>query len=574
MTGFLGVPGARLVGTLLPAYRTTFPAMPAAPPDLAESTSSLAASTPSSSQTLSRAKALYNQAARSFLHRRHVEAIVAAERAIAALQSEGIQDHSLAERLIILRLTLLATIYHPGSGKTSAGLDLFGRMKASARTTPDEAETIAHLEALLGLPTQAFLTTLWGSVLRFYVEVLPRLPLIQARAPPASFSHSIAAEPDTLAAALQPPAGVVAAAIMGALRIDDESKTSEVDAPIKGKKEARTTDAALGEGLKSARSMCEWVLSAHSTMAGGYDALNALELDHLYQQHARVLQLYTVHILGTRLEQWEFAQEVARCAIEIRHDEQELQDRQALLEQLTAAQLHLATRGERRRIASERARRRYEEEKAKRVASAEQQVLSQAPSRAGEAAKREAKETTDSATSSPPSLRRRDSGSSSASGGSERRTGKSRSGGAGEAMEAQATLPPTPLPSTDYAERREHISSHLDRQRKRANGDGPLPDDSLEKRGRERGHGAMQERALAWIRSLGENPSVLLRHLSALIAALFIIRRVFATARTAHPPAQARLDVQGTRSRLEQTRRQDESLVVTAARKVWATLRM
>jgi hypothetical protein len=547
---------------------------PLHPSPLSASTSSL-----SSSNTISQAKTFYNQAARNFLHRRHVEAILNAEKAFIAFRAEGVQDHSLAERLVILRLTLLATIYQPK--KVEQKVDMFSQLKATGKATSQDLAAITSLEALLSLPTLLFLTRLWVDVLRFYVEALPRLPTVQSRIPP-TLTSSLSAQPDTLLSALQPPAGVVAAAIMGALRINDEGKESL--SSLKGKKEAKTsrpkTEADMGEGLQAAKAMCEWVMSAHSKMAGTYASFNASELDHLYQQHTRVLQLYTLHILGTRLEQWELAHQVARCAVEIREDEQELQDRQSLLDQLSAAQAHISTRGERRRIASEKARQRYEEEKAKRAASAQQQANT-APS--AEDPSLLAPAPVAAALERAPRLRRSDSGVSNASsstsasemeseGGipSKRSSSSSRKRSVGEASKSGA----------DYAEKRDLISHHLDRQHKRASGS-PSDEKSMEWRSRNGRNSAghlMQDRLLAWARLLGGNPSLLMRWLTAIIATLFILKRAFSPVRVQAPPSAAPLHnrriAESTRSRLELSKRQNESIITTAARKVWDTLRM
>lgn len=537
---------------------------------LRSSTSSL-----SSSITASQAKSLYNQAARNFLHRKHVEAILTAEKALLAFQSEHLQDRNLAERLIILRLTLLATIYRPS--KEEQKVELFSQLKAAGKLTTQDDAAISSLEDLLSLPTLLFLTRLWVDVLRFYVEVLPRLPSIQARAPIAS-TTSLSPEPDTLPSALQPPAGVVAAAIMGALRIDGESKekTTEASSTLKGKKEAKSTKpktkADMGEGLQAAKLMSEWVMSAHSKMMGSYTSFNSVEVEYLYQQHSRVLQLYTVHILGTRLEQWELANQVARCAVEILEDEQEVQDRQSLLDQLASAQAHISSRGERRRIASEKARQRYEVEKAKRAASVEQQAKGQVP----ETDKKEKEPSVLSpvpvaASEKLPRLRRSDSGVSTASSSTSasemeneggipfRRSASSKSRSSVENSKAGA----------DYAEKRELISHHLDRQHKR-------DDKSLDWRSRDRSS-LLQGRLLAWLRSIGGNPGLLMRYLSAIVATLFIIRRALQPARSrtqSTTPITRLSSAETTRSRLEQTRRQDESLIMTGVRKVWSTLRM
>lgn len=540
---------------------------------LRSSTSSL-----SSSITASQAKSLYNQAARNFLHRRHVEAILTAEKALLAFQTEALQDRNLAERLIILRLTLLATIYRPS--KVEQKVELFSQLKASGKLSVQDKAAILTLENLLALPTLLFLTRLWVDVLRFYVEVLPRLSSIQARAPLGS-TTSLSPEPDTLPAALQPPAGVVAAAIMGALRIDDEeskdNKVGEGSQSVKGKKEAKSiqpkTEADMGKGLQAAKMMSEWVMSAHSKMMGGYNSLNSIEVDYLYQQHSRVLQLYTLHILGTRLGQWELANQVARCAVEIREDEQELQDRQSLLDQLASAQAHISSRGERRRIASEKARQRYEVEKAKRAASAEQQAK-------GPSIETEKQDKTTSVMSpvsvpiseKPPRLRRSDSGVSNAS-----------SSTSASELESEGGIPSrrstsgknrntveTSKAGADYAEKRELISHHLDRQHKR-------DEKSLDWTSRDRG-ALVQDRLLAWLRSVGGNPGLLVRYLSAIVATLFIVRRALRPAHSRAPtttvPATRLTSAETTRSRLEQTKRQDESLIMTGIRKVWSTLRM
>jgi hypothetical protein len=146
------------------------------------STSSL-----SSSVTLSQAKTYYNQAARNFLHRRHTEAIIAAEKALLSFQSEGLQDHSLAERLLILRLTLLATIYRPNEQIRE---DKFAVSKAGGKplsSSQEDQAVIDSLKSVLSLPPLPFLSRLWVDVLRLYVEVLPRLPSIQARTAPSLF---------------------------------------------------------------------------------------------------------------------------------------------------------------------------------------------------------------------------------------------------------------------------------------------------------------------------------------------------------------------------------------------------
>ncbi|UZJ55928.1 hypothetical protein CBS101457_005248 [Exobasidium rhododendri] len=581
--------------------------IPASTSDLENSTTSLSASLPSLSSSLNQpqAKAFYNQAARNFLHRRHVEAIIYAERALSAFESEGLKDHSLAERLFILRITLLATVFRSSQGR-SEGIPttIFEEVKSGGKMTIEDQRAVDRLELLLSLPPTLFLTRLWVEILRFYVEILPRLPGIPSQVPSPS-SETIVANSNNLAGVLQPPAGVVAAAIMGALRVDDESKTEDASgaSSLKGKKEAKPAkikrEADLGPGLRAARSMCEWVMNAHSKMTGTYQTLEAQEVEHLYQQHHRVLQLYTIHILGTRLEQWEFAHEVTRCAVEIKGDDYGLQERQKLLDQLTSAQIHISTRGERRRLASENAKLRYKEEKSKRAASVEQQTTDHTAVGESKAHKDSsilsptstsdlaAVNTTQSAEQPPPSLHRRTSNMSNSSStsasemDSEGGIPTRRSSTKARESERKHSL------GSDYAERRGHISGHLEKHhQKRSNSSGelsPTSEKAVERRqpkgrslGRESGD-LMQERVLVWIRSLGHNPARIVRYLSAVIAVLFIVRRSLQKTGKATTTLSTRRDLGGagtTRSRLEQTRRQDESIVMTAVRKVWSTLRM
>ncbi|PWN46319.1 hypothetical protein IE81DRAFT_319215 [Ceraceosorus guamensis] len=300
------------------------------------------------------AQALYSRAARAFLQRSHASALLTSQAALDLLNegTESPRDAELTqvlERLLILRLTIFATLYEPRNPSGAPILEALKRQSSQASQ---------QLQHRLGLPVEDFLLELWKEPLKAYH--------------PDLISHwseldSLDPSPSTLRSPLDLPGGLVAAAIMSALRVDGAHTDSEPSANfnrVVSRKEMASTNAASLSGLKAARSICEWVLAAHSAPLLGHEqsAMSVKALQARQEQYDRVLELYTLHVLGARAGEWDYAEQLISLS-----GGGDSQSKEALLHRLYAAKDHIASRPERRRIASEAATRAYEAEKARRA---------------------------------------------------------------------------------------------------------------------------------------------------------------------------------------------------------------
>lgn len=258
---------------------------------------------------LETARALYARAARAFLQRAHVPALLASEAALASLLEDSSTPSSpkldadladerprLLERTLILRLTLFATLYAPASPSSAPIL----------ASLPESGSEATRVRERLELPPARFLAASWNEALQAYHGELGELPRNQIEPSAAS-----------LRPVLDLPAGVVCAAIMGALRVDETSATGT---GLQSKKEASSSAASAASqqsygGLKAARDICEWVLAAHSAPPISPGAEAAASSAARREQHSRVLELYALHVLGARAGEWDYAEEMIRMAM-------------------------------------------------------------------------------------------------------------------------------------------------------------------------------------------------------------------------------------------------------------------
>ncbi|PWN93958.1 hypothetical protein FA10DRAFT_264553 [Acaromyces ingoldii] len=515
----------------------------------------------------------------------------------------------LVERLVILRITILATLYRPPpiTSPTVTGLEKLLSSKEEASLAKDCIE-------LLSQEPNAFVARLWYSTLGIY----QRFSVLPPRAPPPRHLASggldrIQSSVETQSTALNLPAAVVAAVVMGALRIDEEQRNAATSGRLDAKprsllsrKEAqmRGTDPSLvasapadgtQAGIASAKAICEWILAAHSAEGdwpAGTASLSDMQRNHLRDQHHRVLTLYTLHILGSRLHQWEYAGEVVRLATSVAHDgaeEHVVQERAELLRQLDSAKVHIETRGERRRAASEQARAKWDEEKKRRVTSSvggggdpgqaqegtHAQVQAHAHAHAHASMERakveDARKRADRSREKRPSSKRVSSASGSSSAGSE---------------DERAKKPPSASTVTDatlgdsFADKRQHIAGHASRlssARGQEEHRATVPAPSAKGTSRHQDDEA-EMRLGIFRRLLRANPLALVRYLSAIVAALFILRRAFMPARQPSGPStitSSSSDAsQRTRDRLRRSRREEQGFVSRVIAKMWETLRM
>lgn len=349
---------------------------------------------------LHRARAYYARAARAFLQRNYLSALALSEDARAALSplpssntATGSSDRArLTERLAVLRLTLYATSYASRSD-----------ILASVSTALSHAELV---QARLSLSPREFAAALWMDTLEAFspTSFTPDQQLAY-KVQPAKVEASLDPTPKTLSAALALPPGVLAAAILAALRLDEPGTGAGA-----GTSQPSLPPVGGAEGSRAARAICEWFLAAHASAS----ATAAGQAQAQVQAYKRVVELYAVHVLGARSAEWEYAREFAGySALEPREREVSLRIQkvlqratwlprlcfvrltmlqmklrvaptfceetnllllfllfsQSLLAQIDAAQAHIESAPERARQAALIAQRTYETERARRAAA-------------------------------------------------------------------------------------------------------------------------------------------------------------------------------------------------------------
>lgn len=300
--------------------------------------------------TTSSGRALYDHASTAFIRNMPFEALLTTTKAIHTGQANDSQQ--LAEQFLILQITALCAIYAPNDPEQ---IKVRWQKWLQANSRPDDQDSLA-LSLQLQLEPTSFIASVWTQALRFYSNA-PTIPSLKAKAP-SEGTLSIVPETDTLLSALQLPAPVVEALILGALKIDEDIARSHVK-PTKGIANGKSAKNVKGAqpGVQSARAVCEWLLSAHSDLTTKQVELSEADHIHLYDQHNRVLRLYSLDVLGLRQNEWEYAGEMVRCAKLMTEGQAEIEERAALLSEIIQAQASADTRVERLQAAKDRAKR-------------------------------------------------------------------------------------------------------------------------------------------------------------------------------------------------------------------------
>lgn len=144
------------------------------------------------------------------------------------------------------------------------------------------------------------------------------------------------------------PASVAASLVMAYLGVEESSAASS-----SGNTQRKGPSHVTSSAVPLTRALAEMLMNAQSE-AGGM-AMAA---------YARVIELYTIHILGVRCGEWDYADQVVRLSL------LEDQPRADLLKSLSKAHTHISTRSERRASAAQAQQKAYEGEKQRRASAA------------------------------------------------------------------------------------------------------------------------------------------------------------------------------------------------------------
>ncbi|EST05276.1 hypothetical protein PSEUBRA_005545 [Kalmanozyma brasiliensis GHG001] len=298
------------------------------------------------SQTLSRtktAKAHYGKAARAFLAKDLLTALLQSQQAVDLLLSPSQLGHSLTasallkdadldvqklvEKVAILRLTVFTQVYT--DKQVSATLN--EKLAQTRQQSSSDAAVVDRILLLLSKQPQSLISHLWFEALRLCTQTSG-----EADAP------SLDPTPETIHLAIELPASVVSSAVLAALRLDAVEPS------------ART-------GTNAARLIAEWYLASFSSAFGA-----APPTPKAAAAYEKIVGLYSLHVLASRLGEWEYAREFvgySSLAESIKF---------GLLEQINEAQTHLTGQSEREQEAIANAQKSYAQEKAKREAEEKQ----------------------------------------------------------------------------------------------------------------------------------------------------------------------------------------------------------
>ncbi|PWY99577.1 hypothetical protein BCV70DRAFT_109797 [Testicularia cyperi] len=305
---------------------------------------SSAASSVEDSQTLSRtknAKTHYGRAARAFLQKDHRTALVQSQRAVdvlassshlgesltssAILSDRGLDVAKLVEKVAILRLTALTHVYTDDRLKQNM-------LEQLSQTHEEGADKVV---LLLSKQPQSLISHLWFQCLRLCSQTSAE-----------SDAPSLDPTPETIHLAVELPASVVSSAVLAALRLDQ-------------------LDPSIRIGTQSARLISEWYLASFSSVFASHRPTEKARA-----AYEKIVGLYSLHVLATRLNDWEYAREF------VGYSSLPESDKFSLLEQISEAQAHVIAKPEREQEAIAAAQRAYEEEKVKRAAEDKQSKAS------------------------------------------------------------------------------------------------------------------------------------------------------------------------------------------------------
>lgn len=304
------------------------------------------ASSEEDSQTLSRtktAKAHYGKAARAFLAKDLQTALLQSQHAADLLFSSqqlgssltassflsdaDLDVQKLVEKVAILRLTVFSQVYTDKHVSAS----IHDKLAHLKQQSASDAAAIDRISLLLSKQPQSLISHLWFEALRLCTQTSG-----EADAP------SLDPTPETIHLAIELPASVVSSAVLAALRLD-------------------ALNPAARTGTNAARLIAEWYLASFSSAFGA-----AAPNPKAAAAYEKIVGLYSLHVLASRLGEWEYAREFvgySSLAESIKF---------GLLEQINEAQAHLSGQSEREEEAMASAHRTYAQEKAKREAEEKQ----------------------------------------------------------------------------------------------------------------------------------------------------------------------------------------------------------
>lgn len=299
-----------------------------------------AASSNDESQLLSRtktAKSHYGKAARAFLAKDVQTALLQSQHAADLLSSSNhlgssltasallngadLDLQKLVEKVAILRLTVFTQVY-TDSQVAGSVRDKLVQVQKHSRS---DAAAIDRILLLLAKQPPSLISHLWFEALRLCTQTSG-----EADAP------SLDPTPETIHLAVELPASVVSSAVLAALRLD-------------------ALNPAARTGTNAARLIAEWYLASFSSAFGA-----APPSPKAAAAYEKIVGLYSLHVLASRLGEWEYAREF------VGYSSLADSNKFDLLEQINEAQTHLTGQTEREQAAMASAQRTYAQELAKR----------------------------------------------------------------------------------------------------------------------------------------------------------------------------------------------------------------
>lgn len=320
-----------------------------------------AASSIDDSQTLSRTKTIkahYGKAARAFLAKDLLTALVQSQHAAdllnssnqlgssltaSALLNDDLDLQKLIDKVAILRLTVFTQVYTDKTNSSS----IPEKLTQAKQQSLSDAVAIDRILLLLSKQPQSLISHLWFEALRLCTHTSG-----EADAP------SLDPTPETIHLAIELPASVVSSAVLAALRLD-------------------ALNPAARTGTNAARLIAEWYLASFSSAFGA-----SPPTPKAAAAYEKIVGLYSLHVLASRLGEWEYAREF------VGYSSLAELVKFGLLEQINEAQMHLTGQSEREQEAIASAQKAYAEEKAKRAAEEKQakEAAASAAASAGKAA--------------------------------------------------------------------------------------------------------------------------------------------------------------------------------------------
>lgn len=301
-----------------------------------------AASSIDDSQSLSRtktAKAHYGKAARAFLAKDLQTALLQSQHAADLLSSShqlgssltassflsdaDLDVQKLVEKVAILRLTVFTQVYTDKQVSTN----IHDKLAQVKQQSPSDAPVVDRVTLLLSKEPQSLISHLWFEALRLCTQTSG-----EADAP------SLDPTPETIHLAIELPASVISSAVLAALRLD-------------------AINPAARTGTNAARLIAEWYLASFSSAFGA-----TAPTPKAAAAYEKIVGLYSLHVLASRLGEWEYAREF------VGYSSLAESTKFGLLEQINEAQAHLTGQSEREQEAMANAQRTYAQEKAKREA--------------------------------------------------------------------------------------------------------------------------------------------------------------------------------------------------------------